>query len=438
MELNNTNMTHEETRVTNFENRDFRIAKITLYVLIFVLGCIGNSLVAIVIIGAKDMRTPPNFLILNLALCDFLTPALGIPFDFALEESKYIWPFGRVMCKVLWPLQTAFSTSSSLTLAVISLERFKTLSKPFAERITACKVVSFVVAIHALSLSLCIPYFFALDYNDSKSSCDESWPSVGFRQAYTIVLCLCEYLFPLITMCIAYLLIYRSLRSNLLRLMSRDSHSLRPRNVSKASEESTISKDSMEHRRKEQNIRLAKMFIIVVVVFAVSMFPNQILWLWVDYGNGKVHENFLYISVVCRLFTYANSVLNPFIYALKSKEFRSGFARIGRTSTMPLRKISSGTRRFVRKISRSVSDNQRAVPPVSAHSAQIMLLAQDSDVDTLDGKQTTHEIEVSNCDKDYKMECFIISDMSIDTLISEVLLTSNMQVLLEELRETDC
>ena len=64
----------------------------------------------------------------------------------------------------------------------------------------------------------------------------------------------------------------------------------------------------MEHQRKEQNIRLAKMFTIVVVVFAISMFPNQVLWIWIDYGNGAKHRLFHYISVVCRLCTYANSV----------------------------------------------------------------------------------------------------------------------------------
>ena len=37
---------------------------------------------------------------------------------------------------------------------------------------------------------------------------------------------------------------------------------------------------------KEQNAHLAKMFVIVVVVFAISMLPNQILWLWVDFENG--------------------------------------------------------------------------------------------------------------------------------------------------------
>ena len=121
------NDTYFSPESTNLERSEFRTAKITLYCLIWILSCIGNSLVIIVIIGARDMRTPSNLLILNLALCDFITPALAIPFDFALEEKNYIWPFGPAMCKVLWPFQTASSTSSSLTLATVSVDRFRTL-----------------------------------------------------------------------------------------------------------------------------------------------------------------------------------------------------------------------------------------------------------------------------------------------------------------------
>jgi len=435
MEANNTT-SQENTVITDLEKMEFRIAKITLYVLILILSCVGNSLVAVVVVGARDMRTPSNFLILSLALCDFITPALSIPFDLALEESEYIWPFGKTLCKVLWPLQTAFSTSSSLNLALISLERYKTLSNPFGRRMSNRHVLVFVLTIHATSISLCIPYFVVLNYNDFESSCDEIWPNVGYRKAYTILLFLFGYFLPLMTMSMAYMLIYRSLRSNLIRLTSSSNcDQQRPRNVSKAPERSNVSKDSMEHRRREQNIHLAKMFIIVVVVFAISMFPNQILWLWVDFGDGGENKSFNYISVGCRLCTYANSVLNPFIYALKSKEFRSGFARIGRASTLPLRKISSETRKFARKMSRSVSDNQRPVSVPAQCFAGSTSPVKIRSVHRLDGKERkTHQVEVGKCQAVEADGMKITKDISFE----EIFRSPNLHIILEELRETDC
>lgn len=364
MVVNNSTIQDETT--TSLETTEFRIIRITLYVLILFLSCIGNSLVAVVIIKARGMRTSSNVLILSLAVCDFLTPVLSIPFDMAYEEKNYIWPFGRVMCKALWPLQTASSTSSSLILAAISLDRFRTLVKPLSWYISLGKLVVCVLSINAVSIFICIPYFVVLKYSASERSCQESWPGEDYKHAYTIFLFLCQYALPLLTMSTVYILIYISLRSNLVRLFSMDAE----RGSRAFSRESTRSTDSRDFRRREQNIRLAKMFVIVVVVFAISMFPNQVLWFWIDFGNGRDHHVFHYISVVCRLCTYANSVLNPFIYALKSKEFRSGFAKIGRATVMkPLRKISTDGRKFVRKLSGNVLERQRPIPVEMKSSA---------------------------------------------------------------------
>jgi len=88
-------------------------------------------------------------------------------------------------------------------------------------------------------------------------------------------------------------------------------------------------------RKKMQNIHITKMFVTAVMVFALSMFPNQVLWLWVDFGNGGENEYFVIISVVGRLFTYSNSVLNPFIYGFYSfyRELRSGKAKLTNTTS---------------------------------------------------------------------------------------------------------
>ena len=357
-----------QEEAASLENMEFRISKIILYLLILVLSCVGNILVAVVIIRARNLRTSFNLLILNLAACDFLTPILSIPFDLALEELRNIWPFGRTVCKLLWPLQTVFSTSSSLILAAISLDRYRTLVKPFLPQSSLGTNVLLVLTVHAFSICLCIPYFIALEYNPTEKSCNESWPAVRYRQVYTVVLFSCQYALPLITMSIAYVLIYRSLRSNLARLFSMNS-----RKCQTSRRGTYLSKDSVEFKRKEQNIRLAKMFVIVVVVFAISMFPNQVLWFWHDFGNGGESTYFHYISVVCRLCTYANSVLNPFIYALKSREFRSGFAKIGHSTVVkPLRNISAETRRFVRKVSANVNvlDNQRSLGHTTSLSTE--------------------------------------------------------------------
>jgi len=70
------------------------------------------------------------------------------------------------------------------------------------------------------------------------------------------------------------------------------------------------------------------MFIVVVVVFAIFMFPNQVVWLWADFGGGINSPNFTKLSIICWLFTYTNCVVNPVIFGVFSKDFRKGFKRI--------------------------------------------------------------------------------------------------------------
>ena len=132
----NVNLTED----SNKEALPFKVFKITVYSVILLLCLLGNTLVMIVICKTKRMRIPSNLLILNLAVCDLITPLASIPFDLALEEKGYIWPFGRVLCKTLWPLATLSTISASLTLAIISLDRYRVIMHPFKQRLSSRQV----------------------------------------------------------------------------------------------------------------------------------------------------------------------------------------------------------------------------------------------------------------------------------------------------------
>jgi len=88
------------------------------------------------------------------------------------------------------------------------------------------------------------------------------------------------------------------------------------------------SRDSLErHFRKhnEQNAQITKVFIGIVVVFAVFTLPIEVLWIWGEFAGGVNHRLYPTIAVVCRLFTYANSCLNPIIFYKFSRDFHRGF-----------------------------------------------------------------------------------------------------------------
>lgn len=73
----------------------------------------------------------------------------------------------------------------------------------------------------------------------------------------------------------------------------------------------------------ESNVRVTKMFIAIVVIFAIFMLPNQVVWLWTDFGGGQHHSRLNTIKIICWLFTYTNCVCNPVIFVTFCKDFRA-------------------------------------------------------------------------------------------------------------------
>lgn len=291
----------------------FMATKVFFYFAILVSSTLGNALVSCIIISTKKMRTPSNFLILNLSICDLVTPLVSIPFDFILEENGYQWPYGAAMCKFLWPFATLTTTSSSLSLAVISLDRYRVIMHPFKRRLSARHVNILIAIIHFISLCLVSPYMKSLKLENG--SCNEHWSDFSHRQVYTFSLFLVQYGLPLIYMGVMYTLAVKNINLSSNKVKN---------NVIKGEHRFLHANKSWNNL----NAVATKMFIVVVLVFSVCMLPNQVVWLWADFGNGTKHRNFQMAAVICWLFTYTNSVCNPAIYFRFSKDFRAGLKKL--------------------------------------------------------------------------------------------------------------
>lgn len=70
-----------------------------LYVLIFIIGIIGNIMVVIVVGCSRNLRTTINIYIVNLCIADFLVFFVCLPPILVELHVKEIWYFGEIMCK---------------------------------------------------------------------------------------------------------------------------------------------------------------------------------------------------------------------------------------------------------------------------------------------------------------------------------------------------
>ncbi|XP_016144958.1 atypical chemokine receptor 4-like [Sinocyclocheilus grahami] len=97
-----------------------------VYTLALILGLAGNSLVILVYLSHKSLRTLTDVFILNLAFADLLL-LLTLPFWAA--DAVNGWEIGTAACKITSALYTTNFSCSMLLLACISIDRYRALAR---------------------------------------------------------------------------------------------------------------------------------------------------------------------------------------------------------------------------------------------------------------------------------------------------------------------
>ncbi|KAK3724320.1 hypothetical protein QZH41_001817 [Actinostola sp. cb2023] len=282
--------------------RHARVLKLTLYVIIFLISSIGNSMVCVIILRRKTMKTVTNYFILNLAIADLALTCICIPFDIPVQEMNYVWPYGGFMCKILYPLQTLALFASIYTLTAVSLTRYWAIVHPLRKQLTVVKAKVVVFGIWAFSIIPVCPYMIILTYNPDKKTCDESWDSHNTRKVYTAFLFASQYVLPIIVIATAYI-------SIALELQKRE-----------------FVTECLRRQQLEETRKIVRMLIVVTVLFAACMLPNNIMWMWLDFGQADQHFKYFWeVVAFSNILTFANSAANPLCYTMLNENYRKEF-----------------------------------------------------------------------------------------------------------------
>lgn len=293
------NNTDNSTGVT-VGHSDFFIPKLVCYVVIFIVGVIGNTLVCLVVCRERKMKNVTNYFIVNLAAADLSVLLICIPFDFG-EQVTAKWPYGGFLCRLIYPLQTMATTASVFTLVAISLNRFLAIVYPLRPQLSTSDAKKIIGVIWLLSVALVSPYIAVLKLIGNH--CNETFKDKGMHgEVYTFSIFIVQYVLPLSLIGLAYIRIGRDLR--------RD--------------KSSYSNDALQREQERDAHKVVKLLTVVVIVFAILMLPNHATWIWHDFGTGN--KNIMKeITPLCQILVYANSASNPLIYNACNSQFREGF-----------------------------------------------------------------------------------------------------------------
>ncbi|XP_073997859.1 cholecystokinin receptor type A-like [Rhodnius prolixus] len=195
---------------------------IPLYMLIFILAVVGNSLVLATLTRNRRMRTVTNVYLFNLAVADILLGVFCMPFTL-IGQLLRNFVFGRIMCKLIPYFQAVSVSVAVWTLVAISLERYFAICRPLKSRRwqTQFHAYKMIAIVWAMSLVWNSPILFVSRLlamgGKGRHKCREVWPGRRSEGAYIIFLDIVLLMIPLLIMSLAYSLIVLKLWKGLQR-----------------------------------------------------------------------------------------------------------------------------------------------------------------------------------------------------------------------------
>ncbi|KAL5234839.1 hypothetical protein ACI65C_002247 [Semiaphis heraclei] len=289
------------------ESSLYLISKI-LYVIVCVIGLVGNTLVIYVVIRFSKMQTVTNMYIVNLAIADecFL---IGIPF-LIVTMSMEFWPFGNVMCKVYMTTTSVNQFTSSIFLMIMSADRYIAICHPISSSKVRTAYVSKIVSVTAwtFSIILMIPvimYANTMDKGNVKS-CNIIWPENDLfsgQTAFTLYSFVLGFAIPLMLIFVFYILVIRKLQT------------VGPVNKSK--------------EKKKSHRKVTKLVLTVITVYVLCWLPYWITQVALIFTPPKQCQSKIVITIflLAGCLSYSNSAMNPILYAFLSDNFKKSFLK---------------------------------------------------------------------------------------------------------------
>ena len=292
----------------------------TGYILIAVVAVIGNLLVFLAILANKSLRSKPtNHFLLSLAVSDFLTAAIVIPFDIESLLLQGGWKHGVVLCVAFLTAYLITVPTSILTLLAISVDRYLNLRDPLrrfrrAQFMTKRKALILIVLIWLYCIIFAFLPFLGSPFIIRGTKNELEQCLISYSEFYNILSNFLNFVLPLVTTCVFNIMMYCVARK-------RNDIGLNGVKSSDSSKE--------DAKAYASNLKAAKTTFMFVAAFFFCWQPfSYFSIVGILYGEQNWDPYPSKVFYVLLMFGYLNSALNPFLFAFRNKQFKATYARI--------------------------------------------------------------------------------------------------------------
>ncbi|MBN3323657.1 GP135 protein, partial [Atractosteus spatula] len=279
-------------------------AQALILLVIFLLSSLGNAAVVIVIIKHRQLRTVTNAFIMSLSLSDFLTAILCLPFSFIMLFSRDgMWIFGDCFCIANGFFNTCFGIISTLTMTLISFDRYYAIVRQPQEKIGRKKAIQLLVAVWLTAVFFAFPWYVVVRtagdmvHKRGFYHCMYVFHSGTSRMgtAYSIALILVCYLLPFALMCFCHYNICKTVRLSEIRVrpVTTYAHLL----------------------RFYSEMRTATTVLIMIVFIIFCWGPYCVMGIITAVGDYSFNP---VMDTVAIWMAWANGAINPLIYAIRN------------------------------------------------------------------------------------------------------------------------
>ena len=281
--------------------------------LIFVVSLVGNPIIAFIVYKTKTMRKPINYFIVNMAMSDLLFPTFLIPWQLTELYSDgfriMISLVDQVFCKLFLFLIQVSAGVSTLSLILITVDRFGAVVFPFRSPLISSKLCPyFILSTWIIEMAAISPILFPTELFEYQRNAPCARQHKLRDGTYVFFLLVFSIYLPLFVLIILYTIIFVKLKSQ------------------RIPGEQSANAEELQARR---NSHVLKMAIAIVLGFAVCWVPWSVFELLRALGSEIECSKSLYPYKRIALFmALLNCAINPCICFIFSENYRRGLKRV--------------------------------------------------------------------------------------------------------------